>query len=146
MEGRRMDLPSGGWCELRDPHSVTNRERRPLLEKAERDEKQMGESALARLDFADKLACLMISGWSYDLPLPGEQPSALEDVSAMDLDAIHTELMKPANMPFLDMGDPKDPKASPEPSGVSRPVFSTTTSSAEPISLTYETIGSSSSD
>ena len=141
MGSRRIDLPSGGWCELRDPHTVTNRERRPLLEKAEKEEAVLAASGMARLAFADKLVCLMVSAWSFDLPLPSEQPSALEDVPGIDLDTMHLELMKPENMPFLFVGEPTDPKASPASSGASRQVSSTTTSDAEPISLTLESIG-----
>ncbi len=136
---RRIDLPSGGWCELRDPKSITNRERKPLVEHAEAES---GEDAslVAKLGFADRLVSLMVASWGYDFPIPKERPESLDDMPAIDLDTLRLAVQKPENMPFLNMGDWRDPKASPGDSKASSTEFSTTTSDAATISLTSESI------
>ena len=137
---KRIELPSGGWAMLRDPRSVTNRERKPLLERVEADANP-GAPLMAKLGFGDRLVCLMVASWSYDFPLPRDHPEALEDVPGLDLDALYLEVMKPENMPFLDTGDRPDPKASAPSSPASPTASSTATSTNETISLTSASIG-----
>ena len=137
---RRIDLPSGGWCELRDPNAVTNRERKPLMERAE-TEGSDDAPLLTRLGFVDRLVTLMVMRWSYDFPVPAQRAESLDDMSGTDLDTLRLEVQKPENMPFLFKGDWRDPKASPDDSKASSMESNTTTSDAETISRTSASIG-----
>lgn len=137
--GKRIELPSGAWAELRDPKSVTNRERRPLLERVE-SEASPGAPLVTKLGFGDRLVCLMVASWSYDLGLPKDHPEVLEDVPGLDLDTLYLEVMKPENMPFLDTGDRRDPKVSPPSLPVSPTALPTATSTNDAISLTSGSI------
>ncbi len=111
--GDRVDLPSGAWAEFRDPHSVTNRERRPLVDRAEADTGP-GSSLVSQLSFGERLVILMVDAWSYDMPLPRADAKVLDDLPAMDLDKLMIEVAKDERRPFLFEGKMSDPKASPE--------------------------------
>ena len=137
---RRIELPSGGWCELRDPDTVTNRERKPIVEKAE-SEGSESSSLVSKLGFVDRLVVLMVTRWSFDFPIPKEKPESLDDLPGRDLDKIRLAVQEPETMPFLFKGDPRDPKASDGDLMPSPQASSTTTSSTEAISLTLESTG-----
>ncbi len=106
----RIDLPSGNWVKFRDPKSVTNRERRPLMEHAE-EETAEGAGLVRNLSFAERLVALMVGEWSYPHPLPSAKPEVLDDLPALDLDTMMQAVILPEHSPFLATGKMADPKA-----------------------------------
>ena len=57
----RIDLPAGGWAELRDIETITERERRPLMLKASR----AGGDYQKLEALADDLLLMFVEEWSY---------------------------------------------------------------------------------
>jgi hypothetical protein len=86
----RVDLPNGQWAELRDPESITNKERYQfqkkripqLIDAAARESRQsamdVGEAEIAT-QAAEAIMVDMLTGWSFDLPLPKDRPDVFED-------------------------------------------------------------------
>ena len=57
----RIELPAGGWAELRDVESITERERRPLMVKASK-----ADGDYQKLEaLADELLLMFVESWSY---------------------------------------------------------------------------------
>lgn len=120
----RIDLPSGGWVVLRDPRTVTNRERKPILDHMIENAdafKHMGEKQQATegLSFAEKLVKLMVKEWSFALPLPAQAPESLLDIPSLDYDFLCVEVQKDEHSIFLNTKVSPDPKASDSGSGSS---------------------------
>jgi len=138
---RRVELPSGGWAVLRDPATVTNKERRPILAEMARQEDRkdvpVGEQTLERLTVAQKYVELLVKSWSLDIPVPREAPDWLDDIPALDLDFLCLRVQDPESAIFLpaEAPDPKDQKDGLPNSGNFGTDSSTTTSASESISL-----------
>lgn len=124
----RVDLPSGGWVELRDPDDITERQRRTvslLMSELSPQAKQslagaadeaaavaiVGETSrddaeiLFRMN--DALAMVMIAGWSFDFPPLAE---TLPDIPGRDYKAVLE-----AVAPFIGAVLGLDTSPSPEP-------------------------------
>lgn len=109
----RVDVPSGGWVEFRDPKVVTERLRRPVKQAAAGFREGMpDEQAIVAFDETLDLACVaLIESWSFG----AVTVDGLLDLQGPDVDAIHkhVEPLLPALMPnFGDLSD-MDPKAPP---------------------------------
>lgn len=139
---RRVELPSGGWAVLRDPTTVTNRERRPILAEMARQEDlhdvPLGQQTLERVTIAEMYVRVLVKQWSFDLPIPSTDPSSLDDIPGLDHDTLCLKVQDPESSLFLDVGskpDPKDQIAPAPSSGNSVTASPTTTSAQEAISL-----------
>jgi len=95
----RHTLPSGGWVDFRDIDSIRQRDRRAVMEKV--DEVDASASIVAAMDIAERMAAMIITGWSFarswtddqgehtaPLVLPIENPRILDELSVPDYDAI----------------------------------------------------------
>lgn len=108
MGEKRVELPSGGYAVLRDPQSVTARERKPLETDMARAYKT---GNVDELNFADRLVALMVKEWSLPSGVPSGDVEALGDLPGWDLDALRVAVQDPATSPFLAVADSKpDPK------------------------------------
>lgn len=116
MAERRIDLPSGGWAMLRDPASVPNKERTPILARVEADGAE-SSSLVTKLDFVDRIVMVLVKEWSYPLPIPKESVESLEEVGGLDLDQLRLAVMDPESHLWLDTTINPDPKASTGSSG-----------------------------
>lgn len=112
MGNRTVELPSGATAVLRDPLTVTNRERKPILRALAANG---ASDPLGNLDTADIIVRVMVESWSYPgkgIPssLPAE--SCLDEIPAIDADRLRVAVMEPESSMFLDVsGNPADPKA-----------------------------------
>ncbi|MFD0032535.1 hypothetical protein ACFVJK_30560 [Streptomyces sp. NPDC127172] len=112
----RFPLPSGGWVQLRDPHTL----RRGDKQRAMRAMKDSDSGDLAQaLDLINGLLAVLIIDWSYPFPIPGDSPASLDLVPLEDDDAL-SEAVEPARALFFpgkpDPKDAKDPASPTEPS------------------------------
>ena len=90
----KVEVP-GGWIELRDPKSVSERLRRPVIAKASQLSGAVtaveggavsSEAVTEMFEFNDLIAVALISEWSFDssvsaeslLDLPGETYDAIQ--------------------------------------------------------------------
>lgn len=78
----RVDLPSGGWVELRDASTVRVRDRKQVMLAADKT----GVAGL--MSSGDMVIALAVTAWSFDDRLPIEQPDVLDDLEIPDYDAI----------------------------------------------------------
>lgn len=65
----RITLPSGAWVELRDPSTLRRGDKKRALHMVPFDE----DGALSlgmQHEMADGVLAIMITAWSYELPLP----------------------------------------------------------------------------
>ena len=90
----RIDLPGGGWAELRDIETITERERRPLMLKASRT-----NGDYQKLEtLADDLLLMFVEDWSY-----GEVTAAtIQDIPSL----AYSKLM--TSTPGMDDLTPED--------------------------------------
>ncbi len=142
MAERRVELPSGGWAILRDPMTVTNRERKPILAEMARQEDlkdvPTGQQTLERVTIAEMYVRTLVKAWSFDLPIPSVDPSSMDDIPSLDHDMLCLKVQDPESSFFLDVSskpDPKDQNGSLPSSGSFGTDSSTTTSMSEAISL-----------
>lgn len=101
----RFPLPSGGWVQLRDPHTLRRGDKQKAL-RAVRDTEN-GDVGAA-LDLINGLLTVLIVDWSYPFPIPSETPASLDLVPLEDDDALG-EAVEPARaLLFPGKPDPKD--------------------------------------
>jgi hypothetical protein len=111
----RIPLPSGGWVQLRDSHTL----RRGDKQKAMRAVRDEGGDVSQALDLINGLLTVLIIDWSYQFPIPSETPASLDLVPLEDDDAL-SEAVEPARVLLFpgkpDPKDAKDPASPTEPS------------------------------
>jgi hypothetical protein len=127
---------------LRDPTTVTNRERRPILAEMARQEDlkdvPLGQQTLERVRIAEMYVQVLVKSWSFELPVPSADPSSLDEVPGLDHDTLCMAVQDPESSLFLDVGSKPDPKGQSDPvpnSGNSVAASPTTTSGQGAISL-----------
>ncbi len=81
----RVDLPSGGWAELREPKGITNGQRKTVTRAWESSE---GGDIQKAMDGVDAIIRLLVTSWSFDTTIPADNPAALDDLLAVDYDAL----------------------------------------------------------
>jgi len=101
----RIDLPSGGWADIKDADDIKNREMRALLRSDITD----------AVGMQDELQAAFIRAWSFDLPIPSEAKTSLDELSAKDGFAL-MKAVDEAAQPLIDVitgdtGRPDDPLA-----------------------------------
>ena len=108
----RVNLPSGGWIDVRDPRAVTERLRRPMKHAwSEFHQGMSTNEALITYDNVVDLASMaLIEAWSFPTPLTAE---GLLDLVGDDVDAIRAvvEPLMEKLLPNFAASGVKDPKA-----------------------------------
>ena len=134
---RRVDLPSGGYAVLRDPLTVTNKERKPIV--AQMDAAQRNpDQIVTNFDLTEQLVVLMVKEWTHPFPLPSQSRDSLDEIPTLDYDRLCISVQDKESRIFLDVTekpDPKDQNGSRPNSGNSGMDSSTTTSAHASISL-----------
>ncbi|MEV5472737.1 hypothetical protein ACIRH0_04170 [Streptomyces sp. NPDC093675] len=118
----RITLPSGAWVELRDPATLRRGDKKTALRMVPISED--AELTLAtQLEMSDGVFAVMITGWSYDLPLPVTAASLellpMEDGAALEehpsIEAAHKlifpEQAKKTPEQLADPASPTEPSA-----------------------------------
>ncbi len=119
----KIGLPSGGWAVLRDPLTVTAKQRRSITDRAAQAASDGRERTVAEnYEWSDLVVRLMVSSWSHGAP-PRDALGELEDleIPGVDLDFLRTEVMKEGRLPWLAQKVDQDPKAPGGNSGALRP-------------------------
>lgn len=80
----RIDLPSGGWADLRDPLDIKKHERKRIMLMLDDV-----EGAMAQVDRSQDLTlAAAVSAWSFELPLPSLELDSCDMIPLADYDAI----------------------------------------------------------
>ncbi|MFI5814852.1 hypothetical protein ACIA7S_28335 [Streptomyces sp. NPDC051643] len=103
----RVPLPSGGWVQLRDPHTLRRGDKQRAL-RAVRDT-EAGDVGAA-LDLGNGLLTVLIVDWSYPFPIPSEAPASLDLLPLEDDDALEEAVAPARALLFPNKPDPKDAK------------------------------------
>jgi hypothetical protein len=125
LSGDRVELPSGGWVQLRHLDDLRSHHREAVLDAFPDDDRLTPKAVLV---MQRTMAAVMVVAWSLpylpDAPLPGDDPTVMRDIRVRD----EKRLMK-ALKPVMDMLDPdapdpadhENPDSPTEPSGDSAP-------------------------
>jgi hypothetical protein len=90
----RVALPSGGWVQLRDPHTLRRGDKQKAMRAVH--DTDAGDVAQA-LDLINGLLAVLIIDWSYPFPIPSETPGSLDLVPLEDDEAL-SEAVEPARV------------------------------------------------
>lgn len=122
--GERVELPSGGWVQLR-PHADLRAKHRKIIAASI---PRHGMTALDVLTMQQKVAEVMIVGWFLpyepDAVLPSVDPAVLDELSVQDENTLNRHLepvMKLINPDDVDPADHEDPDSPTGPAGDSTP-------------------------
>lgn len=89
--GERHAMPSGNWIELDDWHGLRRGAKKRVLGNVKDHERIIS----AAYDVMDGLAALLITNWSYPLPLPNASAESLDLLPIEDDDAL-AKALEPA--------------------------------------------------
>jgi hypothetical protein len=113
----RVTLPSGGWVQLRDPHTLRRGDKQRAMRAVQ--DTDAGELSQA-LDLINGLLTVLIIDWSYPYPIPSETPGSLDLIPLEDDDALSESVEAARTLLFPGKPDPvkdsKDPASPIEPS------------------------------
>lgn len=101
----RHPMPSGNWVELRDWREL----RRGDKKKAIAAVTDTGKAAAAGYEVADGLLTLLITNWSYQLPLPSQSPESLDLLPMEDDEPLMNMIMPVIRSLFPAKADGSDP-------------------------------------
>ena len=109
----KVARPSGAWVLLRDPMSVTRRDRKRILMALDDVE---GRYARVYAE-ADPVLALAVLEWSFDRPIPSVSIDSLDELSPADDDALTAAAkeFEEAVFPSFDVDEDEDPKEDPPP-------------------------------
>lgn len=104
---KRLDLPSGGWVEFRDPRMVRAREKRRVMRAINDPDK----AAAMAMDVTEGIAAMLVERWEVpelpNLPLPIEDLNVFDLLTIPDYDTI-IEAARPAMKLFFPGVTPDD--------------------------------------
>lgn len=108
----RVDLPDGQWAELRDRASHRDaKEFMRLVMAASEANPSPFEAGMA---IKDVTVGWFVTGWSYEMPLPGGNPEGLDDLDSAAADIL-TEVAVAQQEKLIPSFGVKKDKASPTP-------------------------------
>lgn len=114
----KIDLPGGGWAALRDPDTVTERQRKPFIKAVGRAGNLAGfeDGGIgALLDVQDALVLALVDSWSYDGPVTAD---ALEDLPHKAISSLRLACQAFRDELLPDFGPTPDPASPSAPSNV----------------------------
>lgn len=114
----RITLPSGAWVELRDPSTLLRGDKKKVMRGVEDFDRELA----VIYDLTDGLLQVLVTAWSYALPLPSESPASLELLPLADDERLMeiTEAARNLLFPGKAEASPEqvaDPASPTEPSG-----------------------------
>lgn len=109
---KKVTLPSGATATLKDPNTLRVKDRRAIMTASEKVE---GGDLAKALALSDALLAILITDWSFDLPIPSVKTSSVDELEMKDYDALveHTKEAQKALFPSLaeTVENEQDPKA-----------------------------------
>jgi hypothetical protein len=110
----RVELGDGQWVEIReDVERIPNGDRKRIMRRFVTSDDQFDRIA----EFGESLAGLLITAWSFPLPLPSEKPEVLDEIPAYDYDRISHAITGLGKGLFLSFEPTPDPSSPTPPSG-----------------------------
>lgn len=108
----RIELPDGGWAELRDIDTISKGERDRVV----RLYQTTDDNVEAAMLVSDEMVKILVTSWSLENPLPSQEPQVIERLPFKVFDALANVAL--AMLPDLvpDFGPNPDPKVT-APSG-----------------------------
>lgn len=101
----KVELTRGGWAQFRDDiDDITNRERRAVLQAYETE----GSDVARGEAIASALVRLLVTEWSYDLPIPKDDPDSLLDIRGKDFDLLTQAALEAQGEMFIDFAPNAD--------------------------------------
>ncbi|MCX5209819.1 hypothetical protein OG689_11035 [Kitasatospora sp. NBC_00240] len=113
----RHPMPSGNWIELRDWRDLRRGDKKRALSAVSDIDRVIS----AGYEMADGLLTLLVTNWSYELPLPSASPQSLELLPLED-DAAVMEIVQPViRALFPPKADPADGAQQSDPASPTAP-------------------------
>ena len=112
----KVSLPGDAWAQLRDPDTVTERQRKPFVTAIGRVAKAdgMDDGGMGALfDVQDCLVLAMVQEWSFEFPVTAD---GLLDLPHKAISALRVECAKFQDELMPDFGPTKDPDTPTAPS------------------------------
>lgn len=98
----RLDLPSGGWVEFRDPLELRGRDYKRVVRSIKADSTAGADT----IDILDGLIAILVAKWDIpylpNAPLPADMITITDELTIQDLSALHVAVrpaMKLINPP-----------------------------------------------
>jgi hypothetical protein len=124
-----IDVP-GGWIVVRDPLTVRAKDRKAIAAAMDRARNAGAGNILMAYDSGEATMMLAIEQWSFELPIPRENPggiaddgseipSSLDQLEIPTYDAISEALIPFGNALFPNFGTPSTDTSKSDPSGPS---------------------------
>ena len=109
----RVETPSGGWAEFRDASTLKQKDRKAVLLATD----DAGDGMVAKgLAAVDGLLAMLITNWSYEMPLPAVKVESLDQLSIPDYDALSNAADEARKQLMPEAGKPDEPDSPPQPS------------------------------
>ncbi|MHB8511487.1 MAG: hypothetical protein ACYDCC_04850 [Actinomycetota bacterium] len=123
----RIDLPSGGWADFRDPTAIKYGERRKIEKVNARigvtarrgsDEVSIDADSIAEamLHAREVAIEVLVESWSFDMPIPAANAGWVNEISAHDFDALNKAGEKALEAMFLNVEVDPSPQSPTAPS------------------------------
>lgn len=89
----RAELTNGQWAELNDPKTITNGERRPLMEAFDRNRDVFDELGRvvrekSNIPITEASIRVLVTEWSFPGPIPSQDATALDNMLNEDYDRL----------------------------------------------------------
>lgn len=108
---KKVTLPSGATVTLKDPKLLRVKDRKAVLKSSEIE----GGDLTRAMALSDALVAMMITDWSFDLPIPALKVDSLNELEMQDYDALVEETKEAQKYLFPTLSETveneKDPKA-----------------------------------
>lgn len=82
-EGKRIELPSGGWAQFKDASTLRVRDRKKIIKHSNTE-----TGIMAALNMVDGILACLITEWSFEMPIPAIKLAALEELTMADYDSL----------------------------------------------------------
>lgn len=112
--GKTLDLGKGHSATLRDPEDITSRERKDLMLASE---EYHGSQVATGLQAIEAVIALMVESWTYELPLPKDDLSVLDQLPVRAMNVL-TDACKEARALLFPSFDVNPDPASPTPPSI----------------------------
>lgn len=99
----RIELPSGGWAEIKDAKQIRAKHRKRVIDQLNMDRLQASTPGVA-FDMVDGLIMMMVEKWSVpylpDCARPVDDPTSVDELTIPDYDALSDALQSAREVIF----------------------------------------------
>ena len=105
----KLQLPSGGWANLKDPATLRVKDRNKVLRHAGKE-----EGLMQALSILDGLIALLVEEWSFEMPPPSIKIQSLGELTMADYDTLSEEAQKAQSVLFPKLSQNEETEKDPE--------------------------------